>query len=767
MRGFSTSYWEMFEGDKPINRVEIPLIQRDYAQGRTDDPAIERIRHRFLDDLRTALEDEGPRIDLDFVFGSLRDGVLLPLDGQQRLTTLFLLHWYLACRSGNLDSDHGWKRLTYALRPSAEPFCEQLVKAHPPQDEKHLSAWIEDQYWYRYGWRHDPTVGSMLVMIDDIHKRFGTLDCFVAWKRLTNRVEPAISFHLLPVEELGPAEDLYIRMNSRGKELTAFENFKAELIATLQKVDAEKATQFAQAADGEWADMFWHYHGDDMAIDDEFLRYFQFITEAAMWRTEGNAEEEAEGASQPTTLNVDLTDLAKSAYGGTEPEHRDRLDFMFLGLNTWESAAKQKGKGFGQRVCSEFFRLPSDDSEYQTKAVLFSRQDEHGLDLFRSCCRTYGERRGRNRIFTLQHTILLYAVVFLRVESIGSPGGAIRILRNLVEASSNEIRLERMSELVADTQTILRTTSVDDVTAFNQAQCDEERAKAEFLQNHPTHRECLLRLEDHRILRGCLAAFEFDPERFSDRARAFLEVFATEANLPAVTGALLAFGDYSRRPNDRYFQLGSAKNDAPWREVLTSTPSAKAGNLRAILGRFLDAIANRQGSICDCLDEIQNGWLATAKQAGDLDWRYYFVKYPVMRDGASGMYFSQSGPGYSVCMLDARQINSNYRDPFLSAILALSQVGDAVKKPIFYGYEAGRWLTLVKSGVEMRCEPEGIRLQRPSTASFDDAYSTVCTKHTIDGSGLLCVSQNAAQVDTVDRGELAAGVLRDLVAAGL
>ena len=29
---------------------------------------------------------------------------LRPLDGQQRLTTLFLLHWYLAFRTGSLDA---------------------------------------------------------------------------------------------------------------------------------------------------------------------------------------------------------------------------------------------------------------------------------------------------------------------------------------------------------------------------------------------------------------------------------------------------------------------------------------------------------------------------------------------------------------------------------------------------------------------------------------------------------------------------------------
>ena len=38
---------------------------------------------------------------------------------------------------------------------------------------------------------------------------------------------PAVSFYLLPLDDMDSDEDLYIKMNSRGKPLTQFENFKA------------------------------------------------------------------------------------------------------------------------------------------------------------------------------------------------------------------------------------------------------------------------------------------------------------------------------------------------------------------------------------------------------------------------------------------------------------------------------------------------------------------------------------------------------------
>src|SRR5436309_3227159 len=105
-----------------IERVEIPLFQRDYAQGR-DSVAVKEIRSSFLDVLFTALDGNNPQpIGLDFVYGEIESGTLRPLDGQQRLTTLFLLHWYLASRAGHISEDRGWKRFSYATRPSARLF---------------------------------------------------------------------------------------------------------------------------------------------------------------------------------------------------------------------------------------------------------------------------------------------------------------------------------------------------------------------------------------------------------------------------------------------------------------------------------------------------------------------------------------------------------------------------------------------------------------------------------------------------------------------
>ncbi|RGZ95272.1 DUF262 domain-containing protein [Bacteroides stercoris] len=90
--------------------VVIPMVQRDYAQGRTS-IEVNRVRNRFLTAIKNYLLQPDSNYEvmkMDFVYGEteniwsktetnkLEKIIVTPLDGQQRLTTLFLLHWYAA-----------------------------------------------------------------------------------------------------------------------------------------------------------------------------------------------------------------------------------------------------------------------------------------------------------------------------------------------------------------------------------------------------------------------------------------------------------------------------------------------------------------------------------------------------------------------------------------------------------------------------------------------------------------------------------------------
>lgn len=758
MKSYVTSYHGLFNrqvGDAPaVQRIEIPIIQRDYAQGR-DSGSVARIRANFLDALHDALTTTTP-ISLDFVYGDVVDGTLRPLDGQQRLTTLFLLHWYLAWRAGSLEQESGWKRFEYATRPSARRFCECLVNSRPPTHAK-LRTWFEDQPWFLHTWQHDPTIQSMLVMLEAIDVRFGNVDPVAAWAQLVDADAPGISFHLLPIEQIGLNEDLYIKMNSRGKPLTAFENFKAKFERVLEQSSPDRVEEFAWKVDGAWSDLLWSLRGGDGSVDDKFLRYLRFITELCAW--------------QDGRLPVDdLEDFTELVYGTQNRNASIHVDFLIRSFDAWIETDIEAV------FSSTFASAPSKlDSEDVSKVCLFGAS-AGTINLFAECCSVDKWRSASRKL-------LLYAVLLHRLYDTVAFPRRLRILRNLIEASGNEIRIHKMPALVSDVRRLIIDGTLEGLESFNRAQVSDEILKADMLLKDPALQRVLFHLEDHELLRGCLGAFDLKVATFERRARAFHEVFA-EATLPLLTGALLAAGDYSQRINHRFMQLGSSSDRAQWREeILTGSSRAHLAGVRDALGRVLDVIAAREGDVRSALVAFTQAWLENTDHAKGLDWRWYFVRYPAMREGRSGIYASSTGKlGYSLCMLDKHAMSSYYRDPFLAAIrresgVEQSRVRGTVEhwsgEPGFTGYETQqRWMHLTRSDTQMQVRPDGILLRPPPAEHHARVFAGICQKLGLgdEGDRLLEIPQTsvgAQRLDLCDRVEIGAAILREMVAAGL
>jgi Protein of unknown function DUF262 len=268
--------------------VEIPIIQRDYAQGRA---SAKEIRTEFLKALHGYLEEDIPFRDIDFIYGDIdAANNFIPLDGQQRLTTLFLLHYYLALKEDKLNQlkeilvKNGLSRFTYKTRQSAADFCNALFKNEiilPSSDdagERALSETIKDSSWYFLSWDNDPTIRSMLCMLDAIHCLFKNTKGF--YDRLVDKKQPVITFQFLTLNDYGLTEDLYIKMNSRGKPLTKFENFKAKFEQHLGRLNGLLAyppnvrDYFSHRIDTRWAHLFWTYRNKKENLFDRQIMNF-------------------------------------------------------------------------------------------------------------------------------------------------------------------------------------------------------------------------------------------------------------------------------------------------------------------------------------------------------------------------------------------------------------------------------------------------------------------------------------------------------------
>lgn len=299
------SFWK-FMND---NIIEIPIIQRDYAHGRLGK---ENLRKNFLADLKKALDNESPYKDtsmkLDFIYGSIENGNLNPLDGQQRLTTLWLLHWYIALRAKQLNEDicSIFRKFTYETRISSREFCENLCMPEhfTNYSGNDIVGFITNQTWFYSAWKQDPTIQSMLRMlggtkvadkkgediIDGIEELFQNTneDVFKDyWRSLTEK--DAIVFYHLPLSDFGLSDDLYIKMNARGKQLTGFENFKADIIGYITKQAQDETIEHSIRTeweklldpkngipiklDTDWTDIFWESRSRDNRIDEIFFTF--------------------------------------------------------------------------------------------------------------------------------------------------------------------------------------------------------------------------------------------------------------------------------------------------------------------------------------------------------------------------------------------------------------------------------------------------------------------------------------------------------------
>ena len=228
-----TTFWKLIKE----KTVKFPNYQREYAQGRENRRA-ELVRRNFLEPMLDALKQSDPK-ELDFVFGGGEgdDKAFSPVDGQQRLTFLFLLHWYCFARADYKNDLETLKNFTYSTRTSSEHFCKNLCDSGLVisfTDNAPVSAEIKNVPWFTGAMESDPTVRSMLKVIDLIHDRLAQS----VWTELAERLKsdvndcPITFFSLDMKKALGKGTgilDLYIKMNARGVELTDFELFKAEL----------------------------------------------------------------------------------------------------------------------------------------------------------------------------------------------------------------------------------------------------------------------------------------------------------------------------------------------------------------------------------------------------------------------------------------------------------------------------------------------------------------------------------------------------------
>lgn len=276
--------------------IYVPEFQRNYLQGDDSNESIKYKRDRLLNDIFDCIKSQSKSIDLGFIYGrveqSYKGKLFYPYDGQQRLTTLYFLYLLIYFKFNKYDEiDSIKKKLSYQTRISTNRFIESFLSwildskekdniynDFWNKDGKDLKGFIMSQDWFMMNeWNYDVSIINMLSIIVEISGRIKKnlgdktgIDNFID-KDENNPFQ----FDFIYVDDISKSDDLYIKINARGKALSPFENLKSDIDKYWKDEDKTKL-------DAEWTEFVWNQLDEndknkDKSFDNSFYNLLSNI----------------------------------------------------------------------------------------------------------------------------------------------------------------------------------------------------------------------------------------------------------------------------------------------------------------------------------------------------------------------------------------------------------------------------------------------------------------------------------------------------------
>lgn len=498
--------------------IIIPKIQRAYAQGRKREA---NIRKPFITRILEAIS-KGESMELNFVYGSkteTENGYSFELlDGQQRVTTLFLLYWYFSMAEG-VELPEALKHITYETRTTSTDFIKKLVDSKIDVTSQKPSKSICSRQWYTLAYDKDSTVLGMLTMLDTIH------DIYNIMERPTGMHAglAKIRFYELDLRDFGLTEEIYIKMNARGLQLTPFENFKADIVKYMKDdqnpnyknlvkmdivghPDVQYYLSFSQKLDSKWLNLFWNKTDEDNnTYCDKFFRFFyRYFANKYFLEVQGDLAAQEFRPKRDEGWDFLWT---------TSPRQSSAIDNTYFGFAVYKRIL-DKYPEYINKIEKVLDALCSDAVSSLLKDRLIAPwSDKEKMSFF-------------DEDYRLQDAVMFGAITeYLEVSDSNVDTENlrkwIRIVWNVIE---NQL-FQNVNELVSTLRylsEIIRTKgATEDIYDAIAKQKDknytrairEEIRKAEIITNNPEEdwESAFIDAEKHDFFRGSISYFLFDP----------------------------------------------------------------------------------------------------------------------------------------------------------------------------------------------------------------------------------------------------------------
>lgn len=566
----------------PIAGILVPRIQRPYAQGRSD-KNIHDIRRDFVEDLLSAVSSEKECIlELSFIFGSLQkvnwddprgnDQALELLDGQQRLTTLFLLHWYLYKKESPKDLPGWLSRFRYETRDTSTVFLlkitdkssaidlNEIIEVNDSKETIKPSEAINRLIWFNNDFRCDTTVMSMLCMLDEIDSQYKVLDKEgKTQKRSLHKNLGRIQFYIRLLLGFDMPDLLFIKMNSRGLPLIPFENFKADVMKYMEKaktynevvsMSKDKSAPFhfyfASQIDIKWVYIFWDRpnipnNGSTIELQDRRTgaRFFRFFNRMLFTKLAIDCSD--------TEDSIEKEELESACeFFRTVPEIS--MEEHLTDWNTKYLPAISRWKG-----SNDYFRQSAKVlnilSTHYTNGIRLRDAIRKSPFVATSKFEIFSKANDANGDFTYAHRAFVSVIIdfILQMpdeETITSQIIAdnlrklIRVLHNVIEYT--EIDKQNILDFIEAFHKILLSCDVQSGDFYSAIAnyngkfewIKAEAAKAKDICRDDKFEAVLVRAEEHPILRGRLTPV-YEPgkitvEQLSERIDEFFRIFPVD-----------------------------------------------------------------------------------------------------------------------------------------------------------------------------------------------------------------------------------------------
>ena len=363
--------------------VLIPALQRNYVHGRDDEHAKE-VREHFVDSVLKCAQGKGT-MHLDLVYGVKEKGVFVPIDGQQRLTTLWLMAVYSVkrCSDKSLSEQdrveilNELSRFSYEARPIAATFCHWLTSACKFGTSELDCAERE--------WGDDPTVRAMITTLRTIEEKANENVVDQVVDAILNRV----TFDFRPVS--GDATDLYVKVNARGKTLTQWENLKGKFADALSPESKKRFEDRIEGLSESYFKWATKSNESERIPDSSFFALFGRIADywlrmnkvVPAMQKDGNQRENLSRLASETKLSnlpyvpVEEFELGETAKAIVEPlcrlmkwalEHDDAV------VNYWNEKENES------RTVAQMVFAPKDADERDFSRVLFEYFSKYDLN---------------------------------------------------------------------------------------------------------------------------------------------------------------------------------------------------------------------------------------------------------------------------------------------------------------------------------------------------------------------------------------------------